>query len=240
MKTRFIIYCHTCRVNGKQYIGQTRQTMEKRWSDHVKLAKRSVRVGCRALASAIMKYGADAFDHEILDVVTSQEGANIAERVWIEKRRTTCPNGYNIAPVGNAAPLHPETIRRASEAQKRRWANASEEQRAPMLENLRRGREGLSFEQLSDRSLRAHAAQTPEQRSQRQKKAWASVPAARRLEIVAQLLKNKASDPEMSRKISDGKKRDWARLTPEQKAERVRRIAEASWSPEARRKRGLS
>ena len=32
---RFTLYLVTCRANGKQYVGQTRRTVEKRWRVHV-------------------------------------------------------------------------------------------------------------------------------------------------------------------------------------------------------------
>lgn len=57
----FTIYCHTCTVTGKKYVGQTRKTMGTRWTEHVSAAFSFV--GCQALGRAIRKYGRDNWTH---------------------------------------------------------------------------------------------------------------------------------------------------------------------------------
>ncbi len=120
----FVIYCHTNLVNGKQYVGQTKQNVAKRWRGHVWASKkRTDGVGCSALNAAIRKYGADAFTHEILDIVSTQDGANRAEVVWIEQRRTRAPYGYNLDGGGNAhAPKHATTRKKLSDNARARHA----------------------------------------------------------------------------------------------------------------------
>ena len=79
MTDRFHIYRHTNKVNGKRYVGQTVDTVDGRWKEHVSASRQGR--GARVFGAAIRKYGADAFTHELLDVVTTQKGADIAETV---------------------------------------------------------------------------------------------------------------------------------------------------------------
>src|ERR1700723_3714107 len=80
MPPRFIIYCQTNRITGKRYIGQTKFTLRSRWKEHVQYA-RAGQVGCRYFFAAIRKYGPDAFDHEVLDIVRTQAAADLADRL---------------------------------------------------------------------------------------------------------------------------------------------------------------
>jgi len=116
MSTRFTIYCHTNKVNGKRYVGQTLCSMEKRWGEHVSSSKAS-KGGSRVLAKAIRKYGADAFDHRVLEVVSTQEAADLAESLWIEKLICRVPSGYNLKSGGGGRwRHHEETIQRIRDA----------------------------------------------------------------------------------------------------------------------------
>jgi len=102
------------------YVGQTIKTTDARWREHVREAKRD-RGKCRLLGAAIRKHGASAFVHEVLDVVSTQTGADIAEASWIEQRRTRAPHGYNLAAGGRGRGIiHEDTSRQLSESMKRR------------------------------------------------------------------------------------------------------------------------
>lgn len=98
-----IIYCITNKVNGKRYVGQTKYSLECRWRRHV--ANAAARKKCRALEAAIRKYGPEAFVREIIDALSTRAGANLAERLWIERRNTISPNGYNLDSGGTVAKL---------------------------------------------------------------------------------------------------------------------------------------
>lgn len=105
------VYCHTHVESGRRYIGLTKQTMERRWAEHVSKSKSS-KGGRWHFPNAIRKYGADAFSHEVLEVCETLEGANAAEIRWIMHFKTRDPLfGFNLAEGGgvnpNAAPHNP-------------------------------------------------------------------------------------------------------------------------------------
>jgi group I intron endonuclease len=75
----YIIYLITNLVNGKVYVGQTRQKLEKRWSGHLSDSKRED----QPLYRAMRKHGTENFSIESVVVVDSQEQADYQERIWI-------------------------------------------------------------------------------------------------------------------------------------------------------------
>jgi hypothetical protein len=103
---RWIIYRHIHNESGRSYIGLTSQTMERRWKNHIHAAKTS-KNGRWHFPNAIRKYCKDAFSHEVLQVCTSLEEANIAEQFWIWTYDTrNLLRGFNLAPGGSHVP-HP-------------------------------------------------------------------------------------------------------------------------------------
>jgi group I intron endonuclease len=119
----FTIYCHTNKVNGKRYVGQTKQSMAQRWDVHVYHALKYWKAPrCRVFANAIRKYGADAFEHEVLEVVATQEEANVAEVKWIACMNCRVPHGYNLDAGGGRVPRHPETIEKLRVAGTKHYA----------------------------------------------------------------------------------------------------------------------
>lgn len=94
---QYIVYCHTNKINGKKYVGQTKLLPEIRWGKNG--CKYS---GSRHFYSAIQKYGWDNFEHEIVASNLTLEEANNFEVLLIQKLGTQNPNkGYNIAFGGN-------------------------------------------------------------------------------------------------------------------------------------------
>jgi group I intron endonuclease len=104
---RYDVYCHTS-PSGKKYVGWTRQGWRKRWRSHVKDARAG-----RPLAfhAAIRKHGADTFTHEVLDRLSTEEGARRAERLWIARLSTIAPGGYNLTSGGEGTLNPPEDVR---------------------------------------------------------------------------------------------------------------------------------
>jgi len=101
---RWTIYCHTHIESGRQYIGLTSRTMERRWSQHVIQAKH-LKGNRSYFANAIRKYGKDAFEHRVLAMSWDLEGANATEIAIIEQENTRNPTkGFNVAQGGGSKP----------------------------------------------------------------------------------------------------------------------------------------
>ena len=100
-------------INSKTYIGQTIQTLEKRWSAHKGDCKRRD----YPLHNAFKKYGMENFTFECVE--TLPEGSTIddlnnREIYWIKTLNTMCPNGYNLKEGGANGSPSAETKRKLS------------------------------------------------------------------------------------------------------------------------------
>lgn len=92
------VYKITNTVNGKLYIGMTRNTAEKRWRQHVNASVSTKRYS--ALGSAIQKYGVGAFlVVTVYQAVNPLEAAKV-ERGLIAQLGTCAPSGYNLTSGG--------------------------------------------------------------------------------------------------------------------------------------------
>lgn len=103
------IYLVENRINGKCYIGQTTQTIEKRWKQHCCSAKQD---NCNMpLCRAIRKYGADNFTVDEIERVEcdSKEELktqlNSFEKYCIEQYDTYLGEGYNATIGGDSSSL---------------------------------------------------------------------------------------------------------------------------------------
>jgi group I intron endonuclease len=92
-----IVYLITNRVNGKQYVGQTVQTLKQRWDKH------NVNDNCPAMAKAIKKYGRESFDIETLHTCETKEEMDFVEIFYISLLSTKPPYGYNLTDGGDGA-----------------------------------------------------------------------------------------------------------------------------------------
>lgn len=99
------IYVITNTVNGKKYVGQTVQTIQRRWRGHIYKIRTNA---CRALAAAILKHGASNFEIHILDVCETRESANTSEIRWIAELGTIAPGGYNLDSGGTCERIRSE------------------------------------------------------------------------------------------------------------------------------------
>lgn len=91
-----VVYVATCRVNQKQYVGQTITRLRTRWLGHQMDAKRSTYPFGRAIA----KYGAGNFDLQVVDTADNQTDLDTKEVDWISKLSTRVPKGYNLSAGG--------------------------------------------------------------------------------------------------------------------------------------------
>ena len=92
MQNNYIIYAHINMINNKIYIGQTSQSLTRRFRTNGDGYK-----NCTYFYKAIQKYGWNNFKHIILFEKLSLEKANEIEKYLIKKYQTTNPDfGYNI------------------------------------------------------------------------------------------------------------------------------------------------
>lgn len=92
----YCVYCHTNKINGKRYIGQTCQEPEQRWRNGCGYKK-------QVFYNAILLYGWDNFSHEILAEGLTKEEADQLEIQLISEFKTTNPLfGYNISLGGSS------------------------------------------------------------------------------------------------------------------------------------------
>ena len=96
---KYIIYMHKNKINGKMYIGQTCQTIEKRAQSNGNHYK-----SCSLFYKAIQKYGWNNFEHIILKENLTLIEANYWEEWYIKFFHTHIEdplcNGYNLKKGG--------------------------------------------------------------------------------------------------------------------------------------------
>lgn len=107
------IYKITNTVNGKSYIGQTRNNLEK-----TRIRKHLNGSGNRIIKQAVAKYGQNAFVFEILHDGIIPEFLDDLEREAIAKFNTIAPYGYNLTDGGGVGTHSEETRRKMSESHK--------------------------------------------------------------------------------------------------------------------------
>lgn len=82
------VYKVTNSLNGKIYVGQTKQAIEKRFIQHLHADS--------PLGQAMRQCGAENFTIEVIEECKTQEKANERERFWIKVLNCKVPNGYNL------------------------------------------------------------------------------------------------------------------------------------------------
>lgn len=99
-----VIYRITNKINGKPYVGQTRQKLSQRIYGH------KSNKGKSAIDAAIAKYGWKNFTVEIIEVCPV-ESLNEKERYWIAKLNSKAPNGYNLTDGGDGCTGYKHTAK---------------------------------------------------------------------------------------------------------------------------------
>ena len=109
--------------SGKKYVGQTKQRLARRWYQHWSEAYKGSQ-GCRAVYSAIRKYGKDSFKVCVLESNVADEDLDWTEDFYIVQQNTLAPNGYNLRiwTMGPAG-FSDETKAIISKIKKEQWAD---------------------------------------------------------------------------------------------------------------------
>lgn len=96
----YICYKITNTVNDKVYIGQTKQTLESRWKQHIGYATWNLTSdnNIKALHRAIKKYGAESFTIEMIGTATTAAEIHLMEQYFIDYYQSHCSTnkGYNM------------------------------------------------------------------------------------------------------------------------------------------------
>lgn len=111
----YSVYIHTNRINGKVYIGVTKNDLRRRTGANGTNYRQ-----CTYFNNAIKKYGWDNFSHEIFDDHLTKEEASELERFLVSFHQSNIrENGYNIQPGGlHAGGMSPEGFERFISASK--------------------------------------------------------------------------------------------------------------------------
>lgn len=115
----YCIYVHIS-PSGKMYIGQTKTALKHRWRDgagYLYKYKDRDEYKQPAFARAILKYGWDNFEHEVIASNLTKEEADNFEKLLIEKLDTMNPKyGYNCNSGGSNGSPSKETRNKISKA----------------------------------------------------------------------------------------------------------------------------
>lgn len=140
----YCVYIHTS-PSGKKYVGQTKKKPKERWANGKGYLSKNKNGKYKqpAFANAILKYGWDNFEHEIIAINLTKEEADVLERALIKNLGTMdYKYGYNCAEGGSCGAISKETKRKLSEAHKGKIL--SEEHRRKMSES-RRGEKNHNY-----------------------------------------------------------------------------------------------
>ena len=105
-----IIYKISNTINNKVYIGQTRYSLEHRFTAHKKKAMQNT-ISHVHLHEAMRKYGVDNFYIEQIDIAETPEELNQKEIYWIAYYNSFLA-GYNMTPGGTESnPMDSEIVK---------------------------------------------------------------------------------------------------------------------------------
>ena len=91
------MYMVTCNTTSKKYVGQTKESIERRWRRHV--LDKDKKQCCRLLAKAILENGESNFTIENL-IVCDDDQSDYYEKHFISLYNTIHPNGFNLTTGG--------------------------------------------------------------------------------------------------------------------------------------------
>mgnify|MGYP003420359862 CR=1 FL=1 len=149
----YFIYLITNAINGKVYVGYT-NNVEKRWANHIKLARSSSAYKKQRLHHAIAKHGISSFRFDILEsdiptkaLALQREVLQIAERCSYTDRT----RGYNMTPGGEGGPTF--TGRKHTDEFKLHMSEVQSNRSLEWQENFRRAQQNRSDEWRKNMSI---------------------------------------------------------------------------------------
>ncbi len=188
------VYGITCRINGKQYVGQTIKKVSYRFNEHARANS--------PLGEDIRKYGRKNFEIEVLEECYSFEELNAAEMKWIKIWDCKVPKGYNRTDGGEGI-LNPVKDTREKIAA------------ASMGNQYALGRKHTEDEKRRIRESNLGQKRSPETRERvRQAKLGTKASDETKAKMSAKRKGRKFSE-EHKRKISEARKAYWASIKPE-------------------------
>ena len=97
-------------VNGKRYIGQTVQSSQERFSQHIREAYTKGRKEYNyCLSRGIRKYGEESFDYAVLADKVHLDDLDLVEEHYIDMYQSNDPEiGYNVSPGGSNTSMFKE------------------------------------------------------------------------------------------------------------------------------------
>lgn len=109
----YIVYAHKNKINGKFYIGLTKQNPAIRWRNGEGYKESPL------FYSAILKYGWENFEHIILESNLSKEEAEQKEKYYIKYYNSNDKNnGYNLTSGGEKHYVFTEEVKSKLKNQK--------------------------------------------------------------------------------------------------------------------------
>jgi group I intron endonuclease len=118
---KYKIYLVTNLITNKQYVGQTRRDLNKRFIQHI--SKGNYSYNDSFLSASIKKHGRHNFKIEVLmsfDFINQYE-LNKLEELFIKEINTIAPNGYNKSPGCSVTQLTEEGRLKKQKYYENRW-----------------------------------------------------------------------------------------------------------------------
>lgn len=139
-----VIYKITNLVNGKIYIGQTVQCLNKRWKQHCRKNSH-----CLYLKNAIQKYGKENFKIEVLENCSFFDEMEEKEKQHILDNNCIFPNGYNLTTGSKNYRHNSDTKKKMSQsARGKRHTKETKEKLSVYWKNKRKGKNNSLFKPI--------------------------------------------------------------------------------------------
>ena len=142
-----IVYLHRNILNNKCYIGSTVQSPKRRWRK-MDQSYNSYK-NCTIFYKALLKYGWDKFETEILEENIPENDLVSKEEYYIKKYNALTPDGYNTTNIiKNKIRLNASTKKKISESRKE-YYNQLEKPQVPVNKKLHKMLNGIKSKHCS-------------------------------------------------------------------------------------------